>query len=151
MVFESSPETIRAIQDWISPDWQCSLASASGGGVSPYGGHGVAGVERLPGHAGVDPACLESESGQVFAEAITTALGEGTFVFDASDLMPPQVGQDSFWQAMVDHAGGTPSQELADAFVAWWPCYSTNKQLLGWGGKPRPSSRPAYAFTGYGH
>ncbi|HEX6301069.1 MAG TPA: ABC transporter substrate-binding protein [Acidimicrobiia bacterium] len=121
IVFESSPETIRAIQDWITPDWQCALASASGGGVSPYGGHGVEGVERLPAHADVDPACLESESGQVFAEAVTTALGEGTFVFDASDLMPPQVGQDSFWQAMIDHAGGTPAQDLADTVEASWP------------------------------
>ena len=121
MVFESSPETIRAIQDWITPDWQCALASETGGGVSPFGGHGVPGVERLPGHADVDPTCLESESGQIFAEAITTALGEGTFVFDASDLMPPQVGQDSFWRAMVDHAGGTAAQDLADTVEASWP------------------------------
>jgi alpha-glucoside transport system substrate-binding protein len=121
IVFESSPETVQAIQDWISPDWQCTLASASGGGVSPYGGHGVAGIERLPGNADVDPACLESESGQIFAEAITTALGEGTFVFDASDLMPPQVGQESFWQGMIDHASGMSSQEIADAIEATWP------------------------------
>ena len=121
IVFESSPETIRVIQDWITPDWQCALASASGGGISPYGGHGVEGVERLPAHADVDPACLESESGQVFAEAVTTALGEGTFVFDASDLMPPQVGQGTFWQAMIDHAGGTPAQDLAETVEASWP------------------------------
>jgi len=121
IVFESSPETVQAIQDWISPEWQCTLASPGGGGVSPYGGHGVAGIERLPGNADVDPACLESESGQIFAEAITTALGEGTFVFDASDLMPPEVGQESFWQGMIDHAGGMSSQEITDAIEATWP------------------------------
>jgi alpha-glucoside transport system substrate-binding protein len=121
IVFESSPETIQAIMDWISPDWQCALASEDGGGVSPYGGHGVAGVERLPGNAQVDPACLNTESGQLFAEAVTTALAEGTFVFDASDLMPPQVGQDTFWQGMIDHAGGTEVQEIVDTVEASWP------------------------------
>lgn len=121
IVFESSPETIQAIMDWISPDWQCALASETGGGVSPYGGHGVPGIERLPGNAQTDPACLESESGQIFAEEITTALGEGTFVFDASDLMPPQVGQETFWQAMVDQAGGASSQDVTDTVEASWP------------------------------
>lgn len=121
MVFNDSPETIQAIQDWITPDWQCTLASASGGGVSPYGGHGVAGVERLPGHADTDPNCLESESGRIFAEGVTTALEEGTFVFDASDLMPPEVGQEAFWQAMIDHATGTPSADVVAAVEAAWP------------------------------
>jgi len=121
MVFNDTPETIRAIQDWITPDWQCTLASASGGGVSPYGGHGVAGVERLPGHADTDPDCLESESGKIFAEGITTALDEGTFVFDASDLMPPEIGQEAFWQAMVDHATGTPIPDIVAAVEAAWP------------------------------
>src|SRR5690554_1985738 len=121
IVFNDTPETIRAIQDWISPDWQCTLASASGGGVSPYGGHGVPGVERLPGNANTDPNCLESESGRTFAEAITQALGDGSFVFDASDLMPPQIGQEAFWQAMIDHAGGADIQEIVDRVEAAWP------------------------------
>lgn len=121
MVFEQSPETVRAIQDWISPDWQCTLASASGGGIAPYGGHGVAGVERLPGHAEVDPNCYESDSAQTFAEAITEALGEGSFVFDASDLMPPEVGQGTFWEAMVNWTQGADTQEVVDAVESNWP------------------------------
>lgn len=121
IVFNDSPETIRALQDWISPDWQCTLASASGGGVSPYGGHGVAGVERLPSNANTDPNCLESESGRTFAEAVTTAIGEGTFVFDASDLMPPQVGTELFWQAIVNHASGASAEEVTAAVEAGWP------------------------------
>ncbi len=121
IVFESSPGTVQALQDWISPEWQCTLASESGGGVAEHGGHGVAGVERLPGHKDVDPACYETESGKTFAEAITTALGENTFVFDASDLMPPEVGQDTFWQAMIDHAGGVPVTDIVDTVEASWP------------------------------
>ena len=121
IVFEQSPETVQAIQDWISPDWQCTLASASGGGIAAFGGHGVEGIERLPGHKDVDPACYETEAGQTFAEAITTALAEGTFVFDASDLMPPEVGQESFWQAMIDFAGGATPEEVTDTVEASWP------------------------------
>jgi alpha-glucoside transport system substrate-binding protein len=121
IVFEQSPEIVQAIQDWISPEWQCTLASANGGGVAPFGGHGVEGIERLPGNANTDPACFDSEAGQTFAEAVTTALAEDTFVFDASDLMPAEVGQQSFWQGMIDHAGGASAQEVTDAIEASWP------------------------------
>jgi alpha-glucoside transport system substrate-binding protein len=121
IVFESSPETAQAIQDWISPEWQCTLASASGGGIATYGGHGVAGVERLPGHAEVDPNCYESDAVKGFAETITEALAANSFVFDASDLMPPEVGQQSFWQGMIDHACGMSSQDITDAIEASWP------------------------------
>jgi len=121
IVFEDAEGVAQSIQDWISPDWQCTLASASGGGVSPYGGHGVAGVERLPGNANTDPACFESEAGQTFAEGVTTALAENTFVFDASDLMPPEVGQETFWQGMIDDASGTDVQSILDTIEASWP------------------------------
>lgn len=122
MVFDAdAPGAVQAVQDWISPDWQCTLASASGGGIAPYGGHGVSGVERLPGHKDVDPGCYETEASQTFAEAITAALEANTFVFDASDLMPPEVGQESFWTGMVDWAQGAPTQEVVDAVEASWP------------------------------
>jgi alpha-glucoside transport system substrate-binding protein len=121
MVFDGSPENVKVIKDWITPDWQCTLASASGGGVAPYGGHGVEGVERLPGHKDVDPNCYETESGIAFATAITGALATNNFVFDASDLMPPEVGQGSFWTGMVDWSTGTSSQEVADTIESSWP------------------------------
>jgi alpha-glucoside transport system substrate-binding protein len=112
---------VAAVTDWVSPDWQCTLASASGGGVAPYGGHGVAGVERLPGHKDVDPNCYESDAAIAFAESITAALAANTFVFDASDLMPPEVGQRSFWDGIVNWARGASTQEVADAVEASWP------------------------------
>ena len=121
IVFDGAPENVAVIQDWITPEWQCTLASASGGGIAPNGGHGVAGVERLPGHKDVDPNCYESDAAKTFAEAITTALAENTFVFDASDLMPPEVGQETFWTGMIDWSTGTPSQEVVDAIEASWP------------------------------
>jgi alpha-glucoside transport system substrate-binding protein len=121
IVFDGAPENVAAIQDWISPEWQCTLASASGGGIAPNGGHGVTGVERLPGHKDVDPNCYETDASKTFAEAITTALAENTFVFDASDLMPPEVGQETFWTGMIDWTQGTPTQDVVDAIEASWP------------------------------
>jgi len=121
IVFDGAPENVAAIKDWITPDWQCTLASASGGGIATYGGHGVAGVERLPGHKDVDPACYETEASQTFAEAITTALGENTFVFDASDLMPPEVGQRTFWDGVIEWTRGADTQSVVDTIEASWP------------------------------
>jgi alpha-glucoside transport system substrate-binding protein len=121
IVFDGAPENVAAIKDWITPDWQCTLASASGGGVAPFGGHGVAGVERLPGHKDVDPNCYESDSAKAFASAITEALGANTFVFDASDLMPPEVGQRSFWDGVVAWTRGTATQEVVDTIEGTWP------------------------------
>jgi len=121
IVFDGAPENVAAIKDWITPDWQCTLASASGGGIAPFGGHNVAGVERLPGHKDVDPACYETEASQTFAEAITTALGENTFVFDASDLMPPEVGQRTFWDGVMEWTRGADTQSVVDTIEASWP------------------------------
>jgi alpha-glucoside transport system substrate-binding protein len=121
IVFDGAPATVAAIKDWITPDWQCTLASASGGGIAPFGGHNVAGVERLPGHKDVDPACYETEASQTFAEAITTALGENTFVFDASDLMPPEVGQRTFWDGVMEWTRGADTQSVVDTIEASWP------------------------------
>lgn len=121
MVFKNDPTIVTAIKDWITPEWECTLASASGGGIAEHGGHGVAGVERLPGHKDVDPNCYESDSAKAFAGTITEALAANTFVFDASDLMPPEVGQGSFWTGMVDWANGAASQDVADTIEASWP------------------------------
>lgn len=121
IVFDGSEENVAVIKDWITPDWQCTLASASGGGIAPYGGHGVEGVERLPGHKDVDPNCYESDASKAFATSVTEALGTNSFVFDASDLMDPAVGQGSFWTAMVDWTRGDSSQDVTDTVESTWP------------------------------
>jgi alpha-glucoside transport system substrate-binding protein len=121
IVFDGSGDIPDVIRDWISPDWQCTLASPNGGGIAPYGGHGVSGVERLPGNKNVDPNCYDTEQSQSFATAVTEALAANTFVFDASDLMDPAVGQGTFWEAMVDWSRSASSQEVADRVEATWP------------------------------
>jgi alpha-glucoside transport system substrate-binding protein len=121
IVFDGSGDIPDVIRDWISPEWQCTLASPQGGGIAAFGGHGVDGVERLPGHKDVDPNCYDTEQSQAFAEAVTDALAANAFVFDASDLMPPAVGQGTFWEAMVDWSRGASSQEVTDRVQASWP------------------------------
>jgi len=48
-------------------------------------------------------------------------LGATTFRFDGSDLMPPAVGQGSFWTGMVDYVGGKSAEEVASDIQASWP------------------------------
>ena len=121
MVFDGSAANVAVIEDWISPDWQCTLASSDGGGIAIYGGHGVEGVERLPGNANTDPNCYDTEQSKVFATAVTEALASNTFVFDASDLMPAAIGQGTFWTAMVDWSRGSSSADVTDAVESSWP------------------------------
>jgi alpha-glucoside transport system substrate-binding protein len=121
IVFNGTPENAQLIKDWITPDWQCTLASFDGGGISPYGGHGVEGVERLPANRFTDVNCLNTEENQFIAQVVWEAMGENVFVFDGGDLMPPAVGQGSFWTGMVDFTRGTSSQAVTDAVEASWP------------------------------
>jgi alpha-glucoside transport system substrate-binding protein len=56
------------------------------------------------------------------AELIAKALAADTFRFDASDLMPPEVGQDLFWDAMVrylDEGPGSLDAILSELDAAW--------------------------------
>jgi len=112
---------VEVLKDWITPEWGCVLASPSGGTASALGGHGVEGVERLPGNKDISPDCYETDGAKAIAATITGALAANSFVFDASDLMPPEVGQRSFWDGMVDWTRGTSSQDVADAIEASWP------------------------------
>lgn len=121
MVFESNPAVVAAIDDWISPEWQCVLASPTGGTASEFGGHGVEGVERLPGHKDVSLDCYESETARTQAAAVREALAQNTFAFDASDLMPPAVGQGTFWTAMLDWSRGDSADEVVEDVEATWP------------------------------
>ncbi|MGF1599614.1 MAG: ABC transporter substrate-binding protein [Acidimicrobiales bacterium] len=121
IVFDGSEANVNAVKDWITPEWQCTLASATGGGIAERGGHGVDGVERLPGHKDVDPDCYETEQSRTFAVAITEALAANTFVFDASDLMPAAVGQGSFWTAMIEFSQGADAAEVTSAVESSWP------------------------------
>ncbi len=80
-------------------------------GWAPVGGY-------IAPHEGFDtslyPTELERQIGTIVAEA-------SSFRFDGSDLMPPVVGADSFWSAMVALAEGTPPDDALAAVEASWP------------------------------
>jgi len=56
------------------------------------------------------------------AELMRAALAADAFRFDASDLMPPEIGADLFWKAMMTYATEGPDSLdtiLADLDAAW--------------------------------
>lgn len=113
MVFNDSPEAVAFITAYADVPLQCIQASAKG--------HGVEGIERISANAGTPTDCYETETVTKQAAAVAGALGENTFVFDASDLMPSAVGQGSFWTGMVDWTRGTATQEVVDTVEDSWP------------------------------
>lgn len=56
---------------------------------------------------------------QLSAEIISDP--EAVFRFDASDLMPAEVGTVAFWTGMVNWVTGADSQATADAIESAWP------------------------------
>jgi alpha-glucoside transport system substrate-binding protein len=53
---------------------------------------------------------------------ISTIVGESdVFRFDASDLMPGEVGAGTFWTAMIDWTGGASTDEVTTSVEENWP------------------------------
>ncbi len=113
IVFDNRPEVAAALLAYSEPGLQCIQAAPKG--------HGVAGIERISANANTPLDCYESETVRLQAEAVAAALGANGFVFDASDLMPPEVGQGTFWTGMIDWTRGTPTTEVLENIEASWP------------------------------
>ncbi|MFB3738604.1 MAG: ABC transporter substrate-binding protein, partial [Candidatus Velamenicoccus archaeovorus] len=83
---------------------------------------GVAASSRISPNINVGPDCYTN---QILADAsavLTDALANGTGGFDASDLMPPEVGSGSFWSGMVKYMQQGPSSLdgiMADIEKSW--------------------------------
>ncbi len=61
----------------------------------------------------------------IYPTATQRALGEiltsaTVFRYDASDLMPGEIGADAFWTGMVDYTTGTPAAEVAATIEERW-------------------------------
>jgi alpha-glucoside transport system substrate-binding protein len=71
----------------------------------------MTGIEQYPAHWR-DSASLVYES-----------LANDTFRFDASDLMPPEIGEDLFWKAMMTYAAEGPDSldRILSELDAAWP------------------------------
>jgi alpha-glucoside transport system substrate-binding protein len=83
---------------------------------------GVVGSSRISPNVEVGPDCYANE---ILADAsviLTDALSEGTGRFDASDLMPAEVGSGSFWTGMLQLVTEGPDSietVLADIEASW--------------------------------
>ncbi len=84
-----------------------------------FGGEWAAAGGWLSPHKTFDASQYPDETTRQIAEMATNA---DVFRYDASDLMPKEVGSDSFWKGMVDfQSGDKTAQEAADAIEASWP------------------------------
>lgn len=106
-IFADRP-VVHAFQAYLaSPEWSNAKATLSGPGW-------------LSANSELDPSNLESPIDQLSFELLTDP--ETIFRFDASDLMPGEVGAGSFWTGMTDWiANDLPSQQVLDSIANSWP------------------------------
>jgi len=108
--FRDAPEVRDFLERFASEDVQCAMG-------------GDPGSSRLSGNVDVGADCYANEILADSSEVVSTAIEEGTARFDASDLMPAQVGSGSFWTEMMGYVQGGP-EALApslEAIQATWP------------------------------
>lgn len=102
--FNDRPE-VRAVMQYFSTGESLRVWVEQGGAILP---HKDANLDWY-----VDPVTRR------VAETIASAT---TFRFDASDLMPQEVGQGTFWKYMTDYVSGTITREEAlQQIDASWP------------------------------
>ena len=109
-VFRDAPEVRDFIEKFAGADVQC----AQGG--EPRS-------SRISPNIEVGPDCYANEELADAAGLLTESLAGGNARFDASDLMPPAVGQGSFWTGMVEYMQGGPDslQGVLDQIESSWP------------------------------
>ena len=105
--FRDAPE-VQAFQAYLtSPEWSNAKAKVSEAGW-------------LSANEELDPENLVSPIDQLAFELLTDE--DTVFRFDASDLMPGEVGAGTFWAEMTNWiALDKPDQEVLDDIQAGWP------------------------------
>ena len=68
-------------------------------------------------HSGVNLDTFGDDSLRAMNEILLNAT---TFRFDASDVMPGEIGAGAFWTGMVDFVTGTSAEDVADAIQTRW-------------------------------
>jgi len=106
--FTDRPEVREVVRFLISPEFGAGMASHSFGYLSP---------DRR-----VDPN-LYPPFFEKQAELIQDALTIDAFRFDASDLMPVEIGQGAFWEGMLNYLDQGPESidRILEEIEASWP------------------------------
>jgi alpha-glucoside transport system substrate-binding protein len=107
---QNRPEVVDFLERFIAEDVQCEMG-------------GVQASSRISPNVDVGPDCYAND---ILADAsviLTDALSSGTGRFDASDLMPAEVGSGSFWTGMMEYMSGGPDnvETVLDDIEASWP------------------------------
>ena len=116
------PEVVDFLNQFIDQEVQCAMG-------------GVQASSRISPNVNVGSDCYVNDLLADASAILTEALASGTGGFDASDLMPAEVGQGSFWTGMVDYM-----KEGPDSVKASW----TRSRRAG----PRRASRKARDAAG---
>jgi len=104
------PEVKDFLDRFMGEEVQCALG-------------GDPGSSRISPNINVGPDCYANEILADASVVLTEGLAAGTAGFDASDLMPSEVGTGSFWTGMVDYMREGPNsiegilQDIEDS----WP------------------------------
>jgi alpha-glucoside transport system substrate-binding protein len=106
VAFNDEPATVAALEYIASADYANARIKADKGGfLSPNKTH--------------DTSLYSTELDRTLAEILVTA---DPLRFDASDLMPGEVGAGSFWKEGTNYVSGTiDAQEFVDNVEASWP------------------------------
>ena len=104
------PEVVDFLQQFMGEDIQCAIG-------------GITASSRISPNVNVGPDCYANEILAGASEVLTTALSEGTGRFDASDMMPSEVGAGSFWTGMLEYMQGGPDSldGVLDDIESSWP------------------------------
>jgi alpha-glucoside transport system substrate-binding protein len=104
------PEVADFLERFISEEVQCEMG-------------GVQASSRISPNVNVGPDCYVNDILADASVVLTEALEADTGRFDASDLMPAEVGSGTFWTGMMDYVSSGPDslQSVLDDIEASWP------------------------------
>jgi alpha-glucoside transport system substrate-binding protein len=110
VVGSNRPEVVDFLNRFIAEDVQCEMG-------------GVQASSRISPNVNVGPECYANDILADASVVLTDALTAGTGRFDASDLMPAEVGSGSFWTGMIDYMRGGPDnvEQVLDEIESSWP------------------------------
>jgi alpha-glucoside transport system substrate-binding protein len=96
-------EATRGLMEWLRTPISHEIWMAQSGFLTP--------------HTGVDTDLYGDETLRGMGEIL---LGATSFRFDASDLMPSEIGAGAFWTGMVEYMRTGDAQQEAEAIQASW-------------------------------
>jgi alpha-glucoside transport system substrate-binding protein len=110
VVFSNRTEIVDFLEAFMGEEVQCAMG-------------GLVASSRISPNVNVGPDCYANEILADASVVLTDALESGTGRFDASDLMPTEVGAGSFWTEMMAYVEGGPDalQPALDKIEASWP------------------------------